>query len=182
MNSSTSPSFLQQVASHMQPVLPGLLAALCTLLFGFILGIVFGLNEDIIKSRLATSGEAARTEFYSDSESLDKVLAKSWVYMQRAHLHAGSLGTAAIAMILLVVFLKIPAVVRMAISLALGLGGLGYSVYWLWAGFRAPGLGGTDASKESLSWLAIPSSGAIVLGTLVVAAVVLHHWIRGTKT
>lgn len=60
-----------------------------------------------------------------------------------------------------------------SISLALGAGGLGYAVYWLWAGFRAPGLGGTGAAKESLKWLATPSSGLVVVGTALVAILCL---------
>jgi hypothetical protein len=58
--------------------------------------------------------------------------------------------------------------VTATISTALGAGGFGYSVYWMWAGFRAPALGGTTAAKESLKWLAMPSSGAFVLATLAV--------------
>jgi hypothetical protein len=38
----------------------------------------------------------------------------------------------------------------------------------MWAGFRAPALGGTSAAKESLAWLAIPSSGLFVLATVAV--------------
>ncbi len=56
-----------------------------------------------------------------------------------------------------------------AIGLGLGAGGLGYSVFWLWAGFRAPALGSTGAAKESLKWLAIPSSGLFVAATVAVA-------------
>jgi hypothetical protein len=62
-------------------------------------------------------------------------------------------------------FLDIRPAVARSLSLALGVGGLGYSLFWLWAGFRAPSLGGTDAAKESLAWLAIPASGLVVAAT-----------------
>ena len=52
---------------------------------------------------------------------------------------------------------------------ALGGGALGYSVFWMWAGFIAPGLGSTGAAKESLRWLAMPSAGALMLATAGVA-------------
>jgi multisubunit Na+/H+ antiporter MnhB subunit len=52
-------------------------------------------------------------------------------------------------------------------------GGLGYSLFWMWAGFRAPGLGGTAAAKESLKWLAMPTSGAFVLATAAVLVLVV---------
>ncbi len=54
------------------------------------------------------------------------------------------------------------------LSLALGIGGLGYSVFWMWTGFIAPGMGFTGAAKESLRWLAMPSSGAVMSATAAV--------------
>ncbi len=44
-------------------------------------------------------------------------------------------------------------------ALSLGLGALGFPLYWMLAALRAPGMGGTGADKESLQWLAVPSSG-----------------------
>jgi hypothetical protein len=43
----------------------------------------------------------------------------------------------------------------------------------MWAGFRAPGLGSTGAAKESLKWLAMPSSGAFVLATVAVLGLLI---------
>ncbi len=60
-----------------------------------------------------------------------------------------------------------------AIGVALGAGGFGYSVFWMWAGFRAPALGSSGAAKESLKWLSMPSSGAFVLATCAVLFVLL---------
>ncbi len=167
---NTYPDLPRYHIASLRPVLPGLVLAVLTLLFGFGLGVVFGLNEDAIKSRLTASAESARVTVYqNDDAKITAVLAKSWVYMQRAHLHAGSLGTAAVALIVVVVLLGTGAGAAAAISLALGAGGLGYSIFWLWAGFRAPALGSTGAAKETLSWLAIPSSGLVVAGTFAVA-------------
>jgi len=158
----------------LRPVLPGLFLAVLTLLFGFGMGVVFGLNEDLIKSRLKASADAVSTAMYQDDAAKSKaVLDKSWVYMQRAHLHAGSLGVVAVSLSLLVVLLGTGPRVARAISVGLGSGGLGYSVYWLLAGFRAPGMGGTAAAKESLAWLAIPASGLVVACTATVAVLLL---------
>ena len=41
-------------------------------------------------------------------------------------------------------------------------------MFWLLAARAAPGLGGTDAAKESLAWLAVPSAGLLLLGVLAV--------------
>ena len=161
-------------STSLRAALPGLLFAVVTLLFGFGLGIVFGYNEAAIKNRLNASATAVQETVYKgDLDAAKPVLDKSWNYMQRAHLHAGGLGTAAIALSLLLVALGTSPMVTRVLSLALGLGALGYSVFWLWAGFRAPGLGSTGAAKESLAWLAMPSSGAVVLATAVVAGLLL---------
>lgn len=157
-----------------RPALAGLFLSILTLLFGFGMGVVFGLNEDAIKSRLASSAAEVRETVYKGNDAAIKaVLDKSWVYMQRAHLHAGSLGTTAVALTLLVVLIGCPAGWVRGVSLALGAGGLGYSIYWLVAGFRAPGLGGTGAAKESLRWLAMPSSAAVVVATMAVGVLIV---------
>lgn len=159
----------------LRAALPGLLFALVTLLSGYAMGVVFELNEDLIKSRLAASADAvSATVYLGDAAAMKAVLGKSWTYMQRAHLHAGGLGSATVGVTLLVVMLGVSAIWTRLISLGLGAGAFGYSVFWLWAGFRAPGLGGTDAAKESMAWLAIPSRRAVVISTVATAA--LFFW------
>jgi len=156
-----------------------MLFAVLTLLFGFGLGIVFGANEDMVKSRLKASAAAVRETVYrSDDVAIKAVLDKSWVYMQRAHLHAGGLGATAVCLILLVSLLGTSPGWTRAISLGLGVGGLGYSLYWMLAGFRAPSLGSTGAAKESLDWLAIPSSGAVLVATVAVAVLLVAAIVR----
>jgi hypothetical protein len=151
------------------------LLGVLTLLYGFGLGVGFGLNEDAIKARLKASAEAVRATTYKGDEAAVKlVLERSWTYMKRAHLHAGGLGATAIVLTLLVALLGVEPRVTRIIGIALGAGGLGYSVYWMWAGFRAPGLGGTGPAKESLKWLAMPSSAAVALATLAVAVLIVR--------
>ena len=162
------------IISNMRAASLGLALAVITVLFGQGMGIVFGLNEDTIKGRLRESATTARDTVYkADDAAIKAVLDKSWVYMQRAHLHAGGMGTSAVVLIMLVGLLEISRRMVAAIGIGLGAGGLGYSPYWMWAGFRAPAVGGTNAAKESLAWLAIPSSGAFVLATIAVLIVLL---------
>ncbi len=161
-------------ASRLRAAAIGLTLAVLTLLYGQGMGIVFGLNEDLIKSGLkASATEVSDTVYAGDAAAIKTVLDKSWTYMQRAHLHAGGMGTTAVALILLVCILGAARGLTMAIGLGLGAGGLGYSVFWMWAGFRAPALGSTGAAKESLAWLAVPSSGAFVLATAAVLVLLL---------
>ena len=164
---------------EIRAALPGLILAVMTLLFGFGLGIVFGLNEDAIKSRFSASAAAVEaTVYHGDASTAKPVLEKSWSYAQRAHLHAGGLGTSAIALIVTLLLLGTGPRLTRVLSIALGIGALGYAVFWLWAGFRAPGLGSTGAAKESLAWLAIPSSGVFVLATAVVALCCVRATLR----
>lgn len=165
---------------QLRPAAAGLVLAVLTLLYGHGLGIVFGINEDSLKQRLKASAEAVRdTAYKGDEAAIKAVLEKSWAYMKRAHLHAGGMGTTAIALILLLPFVGASGWTARIVSLALGAGGLGYSVYWMWAGFRAPGMGSTDAAKESLEWLAMPSSIGFVAATIWMLILLAGAWRTG---
>jgi hypothetical protein len=187
--SSGTPSTDHSLAIHrfapfgqetLQAALPGLSLAILTVLFGFILGGLFGLNEDLIKDRLAASAAAVTATAYNgDAAAAEPVLAKSWTYMQRGHLHGGAIGTAAIGLILVMLLIGTAPRTLRVLSLALGAGALGYSVFWVWAGFIAPGLGSTGAAKESLRWLAMPSSGAVMLATAAVTVLCLRAMLAG---
>lgn len=157
----------------------GLVLALVSIAFGYGLGIAFGAAEDGLQDALRASGEAVlATVYQGDAAELDKVLAKSWTYYKRAHMHAGALGASAVAQILLLSGLAVGARLKAVTATLLGGGALGYGVYWMLAARRAPGLGSTSAAKESLDWLAIPASGASVIGTLLMLAFVLHALYR----
>lgn len=161
-------------ANSLRTAAVGLLLAILTILFGQGTGILFGANEDLIKTRLKNSATAVRDTVYKgDDVAMKAVLDKSWVYMQRAHLHAGGMGTTAVALVLVVCLLRTSSRMTAAISFGLGAGGLGYSIYWMWAGFRAPVFGSTGPAKESLDWLAIPSSGMFVVATLAIFVVLV---------
>ena len=172
---NTTPSLSQSPSTATLP----LVLAVLTLLFGQGMGILFGLNEDVIKSRLsASAAEVRETVYKSDAAAIKAVLDKSWVYMQRAHLHAGGMGTTAVSLIVVLCLLGTSQRATTAIGVALGAGGFGYSVFWMWAGFRAPALGSTGVAKESLKWLAMPSSGAFVVETVAVLVLLIVTCVR----
>jgi len=149
--------------------LAGLILSLLTIMYGQGMGIFFGVNEDAIKQQLKSSAMEVRETVYKGNDAAMKtVLDNSWNYMKRAHLHAGGMGTTAFALLIALGLLGASRRVTLILGLALGGGGLGYSLYWMFAGFRAPGLGSTGAAKESLKWLAMPTSGMFVLATLTV--------------
>lgn len=169
--------FYHSLSSNIRAAAAGLTLAIFTILFGQGMGIVFGLNEDVIKSRLqADAAEVQGTIYKDDKVAAKAVVDKSWNYMQRAHLHAGGMGTTAVALIIVLCFVGASRPVTALISMGLGAGGLGYSIFWMWAGFRAPALGSTGSAKESLAWLAMPTSGGFVIASVAVL-IVLFLWI-----
>jgi hypothetical protein len=150
----------------LRPLKFGVILTLLAFLFGFGLGGAFGAAEDAIKGKLRRDGEAALDSAYGGDEAkMNKVVSKSWVYLKRAHMHGGGMAAAALAMILLLATLPGGGGARKLTAFLLGAGSLGYPIFWLLAGLKAPGLGSTGAAKESLKLLALPSSGAFLLGT-----------------
>ncbi len=148
----------------------GVLLALLTIFFGFGIGGAFGAFEEPMKKGLADRAAAVLDTVYKgDAAKAKSVVDKSWAYYKRAHLHGGAVGAVALGGILLLAALRRPNDhVRRGVSVALGGGGLGYAVFWMLAARAAPGLGGTDAAKDSLEWLAVPSAGLILLGLAAV--------------
>jgi hypothetical protein len=153
----------------------GVLFACLSVAFGFTLGALFGAVEESLKGHLKAEGEAVlATRYGGDATQLKPVLDKSWVYLQRAHLHGGGIGSVALALCLLLAALPSrSARLRPLAALLAGLGALGYAVYWLLAGLRAPGLGSTGAAKASLEWLAIPTSAMAIAGLVLTLLLVL---------
>ncbi len=148
-----------------KPMAVGLCLALLTVLFGFALGGTFGLAEDALKTHLKDAGNAVLESAYQgDVAAKDAVVAKSWEYFKRAHLHGGGIGAAATASIVALLLLCRAGAVAQLSALAFGLGGLIYSSYWLWAGLIAPGMGGTGAAKEALFWFATPGAALCIFG------------------
>jgi hypothetical protein len=157
--------------------------SLCAIALGLVLGILFGANEKGIKGNLEMKAQAVLDSKYEgDTAKMEKTTGKSWVYLKRAHLHAFGLGTAALAMILLLSFLTADQRLKIATAILIGAGSVGYPLYWLLAGLRAPAMGSTGAAKESLAWLAMPSSTAFLLGTIsVIVITVIALFVRVQK-
>jgi hypothetical protein len=149
----------------LKPLLPGATLALLSILFGFLLGGLFGAVEDSIKGQLRASADAVFDTVYDGDEARrDKVVAKSWSYLKRAHLHGGAIGAAALASIVFLGLLGGVGFLERISSLAFGGGALLYAFFWLIAGFTAPGLGSTGEAKEALSFLAIPAASLCLAG------------------
>ncbi len=152
-------------APELNRLAPGIILALLSIAFGFLLGGSFGAAEDPIKSHLRSSADAVfETVYQGDSSKRDAVVSKSWSYMKRAHLHGGAIGAAALASIVLLGLLGGSGILESVSAVAFGAGSLLYSVFWLVAGLTAPAVGSTGEAKEALSFLAIPGAGLCLLG------------------
>jgi hypothetical protein len=169
--------------SRLRPALPGLVLAILTILFGQGIGVVFGAAEDELKNALSDRAKAVATTVYEgDATKAKEVLGKAFTYVKRAHLHAGAMGTTAVALIVLLAAAGAGAGLARGISLGLGAGGLGYSVYWLLGAFKAASMGGTGPAKEALAWLALPSAAIFCLSTLACLGAVIMLLRGGTKS
>lgn len=164
------------------PVRFGLALGMLAVLYGWGLGVVFGAAEDWLRRGFLADAEAHR-QLYLDKVQGDPEAATAlikrmdetcWRYFQRAHLHAGGIGSVAIGASLVLAFLSASPAVKLAASTLLGVGSIGYPLFWMLAALRAPSLGATGLAKESLGWLAIPSAGALVLGGAATALLVVR--------
>ncbi len=152
----------------------GLLLSGLAVLLGFTLGGLFGAFEDPLQDWLKQQGTTVLSTVYqNDTAKLQAVLDKAWHYFIRAHLHGGGIGSATLALSLILAALPAHEMLRRACSTLLGLGAIGYSSFWLLAGMRAPVLGGTGIAKESLSWLAVPSAGSLLVGVSLTLVLII---------
>ena len=135
-------------------------------------------------SKAASGADAdavVATVYGGDQGKADAVVNKSWSYFKRAHLHTGALGTEAFALTLLMVLLvNAPRRGRVFAATTAALGGLGYGWFWFFAGMAAPGLGSTDAAKESMAFLALPAAAAVVVGTVTALMMIVIAWRRSS--
>ncbi len=128
----------------------GILLAIITLIYGFGLGGAFGAFEDNIKGHLKSEAKRVlATTYKGDEAKMKKITDKSWVYFKRAHLHANGLGTASVALIILLSFLPFSNKIKEINAIFLGVGSLGYSMFWMLAGLKAPSMGSTGLDRAS---------------------------------
>lgn len=175
---------------RLHPVRFGLVLGLLAVLYGWGLGVVFGVGEDWLRKGFLADAEAHR-QLYLDKAKGDPEAATAlikrmdescWRYFQRAHLHAGGIGSIAVGASLVLTFLSVSPALKVTASTLLGLGSVGYPLFWMLAALRAPSLGATGLAKESLGWLAIPSAGALVAGGCLVTLLVVSQllWKSGS--
>ena len=154
----------------------GVLVAIIAILYGGMMGLSFGCCEESIKKTLNISAqEAIAANYDGDQAKANEIVKKSWTYMKRAHLHSQTMGVISIAFSLLVAWLAYPAKAQLAISLLSGFGSLGYGLFWMLAGYRAPEMGSTGAAKESVGLIAQASGGAFFVSGLLLFSILIYR-------
>jgi hypothetical protein len=142
----------------------GLALVLCGLLFGVVMGITFGVNEDVYKNFI-TEGIAANPQVH-DAKSPDKI----WRYAQRAHFHATGIAAFCLALIPLVILSDLKPKLKTASSVALGLSSL-YPLSWLTMFVLAPSIGRGAAHSHVLTeTFAYIGVGGLLLGCFLLLA------------
>ena len=145
----------------------GLAFAMLAILFGGLMGLGFGCCEDSFKNKFKEDATFVLKEKYNgDQNKADKVSAKSWVYMKRAHLHSQTMGVISIVLSLIAVGLAFPPLFQTYISLMSGLGSIGYGLFWLLAGFLAPSVGSTGIAKETVGLVGQISAGSFFIAVV----------------
>ena len=164
----------------LSPVRFGLLFGLLAILYGWGLGLVFGAYEHEWRQRFIDDAERNRALYVAKTGSeeaataaIKKIDESAWTYSLRAHMHAGGIGSIAIGGSVLLSLLSVGRTWKLLASTLLGVGAIGYPLFWMLAGMRTPGLGSTGAAKESLQWLAIPSAGGLFVGGLITFGLVI---------
>jgi hypothetical protein len=159
----------KEIIDKIKIVRIGVILSLLTLLFAFVLGGLFGAIEGKIKGHLKGEAQAVfDTVYQGDPAKMKKITDKSWVYFKRAHLHASGLGAISLVTILLLMFMQTTWIIKEITAIFLGFGSFVYSLFWMFAALKAPGLGSTGAAKEALSFMAIPSAGMCIVGLISV--------------
>jgi hypothetical protein len=143
---------------------PGLALVLLGLLFGVVLGIYFGINEDAVQAYIAR-GIAAHPTLH-DASSQDKI----WRYVQRAHFHATGIAAFSLGLVLLIAATDLTPRLKSIASVLVGLGSL-YPLAWFTTFYLAPSLGRGAAHEHGLTvTLVYVSTAGLLAGLAVLVA------------
>jgi len=122
------------LSRRMRAVRIGIALTILTLLFGIGMGILFGVNEDLVKDWIS-AGIAAYPGLHDAKSS-----AKIWRYAQRAHFHATGIGAFTLGLVILVALSGMKERLKCLTAILIGLGGL-YPLAWFSMFLLSPSMG-----------------------------------------
>jgi hypothetical protein len=128
------------------------LITILSVLGGVSIAIVFGVNEDFIKHKIAIGLEnnpeiQAMQNFDEKALKLKDEADKNWRYYQRYHFHSNGIAAMTLGLLLLLTSLKLSKIEYFAASYAISVGGFLYPFVWLFAGIYGPIMGRSNAKE-----------------------------------
>ena len=159
-----------------------LIISLLVILYGFTLGGLFGAYENNIKSYLNTKAEIVfETVYNGDLAIKENIVSKGWEYFKHSHTHALGLGSISLILIVFFSFFSINSTIKYITSMMISLGALGYTLYWTIAALKAPIIGNTELTKETLSYIAVPAAGLSLIGLLLLIILIVYKFCKCSK-
>ena len=162
---------------EMKVVKVGLGLVLLGLIFGVVMGILFGIQEDAFKHYIA-EGIAANPTVHDD-----KSQGKIWRYAQRAHFHATGIAAFSLGLIILVMFSDLKTKLKKTASIFLGFSSF-YPLSWFTMFWLAPSIGRGPAHEHILTEIFVLTgvSGVLVGGFFLCANLFLGIFKEEART
>ena len=161
----------------MKTKLPFIISVL-TMISGIVIAILFGVNEDIFKNKIA--GDLAQNQKIMSIVDIDKreakiesEMSKNWRYYQRFHFHSTGIGAMSLASLILLSFSLAPLGLRLAGSYMIAAGGFLYPYVWLFAGLYGPIMGRSEA-KEAFRIFGY-MGGVFLVGMLILLFALIKY-------
>ena len=137
---------------------------------GVAIAILFGVNEEMFKSRIKSGIEknAKIQQIAEGPERAAKIAGesdKNWRYYQRFHFHATGIGAMMIGLLLFLMKVDAPSKLLTLSNYLISIGGFLYPFIWLFAGIYGPEMGRNEA-KEAFAIFGY-MGGVFLLGTLM---------------
>lgn len=148
---------------------------------GVFIAILFGINEGFFKDRIDQAlHQNEKFMQIEDDEAraakLDTEASKNWRYYQRYHFHATAIGTMALAVQLMTLFIKAAARPLLISRYMVATGGFLYPFVWLFAGLYGPAMGRSEA-KEAFAIFGY-SGGLFLVGLVFILYLLLRNGLR----
>jgi uncharacterized membrane protein len=143
---------------------------LLTMLTGVFIAILFGVNEDIFKGKIAKQLENNKkiqsiVDPVKKAKKIEKEKSKNWRYYQRFHFHATGIGAMSMVVVVYLYLLIAPGLLNTITSFLVSVGGFLYPFVWLFAAIWGPEIG-RSVAKEKFAFFGY-MGGLFLIGILI---------------
>ena len=129
--------------------------ALCGMIAGVFIAILFGVNEDMFKEQIKRGlnnnpAIIALTDPIAKESKISSESSKLWRYYQRFHFHSTGIGAMSLALLILLAFIKAQPKAKLLCGYCIAVGGFLYPFVWLLAAIYGSE-SGRHAAKETFA-------------------------------